>query len=77
MSKTYELVRGFFEKADRSCRRVGEHTLEVLRHLYLSADVHFPKLMKMIWGDWKEERGEADVPPVGRVGDDVSEDLPF
>ena len=56
----------------------------VLRQLYLSADWHFPKLMKLIWGDWQEDQERAGFGgPAGEAGtgagagEDASDDIPF
>lgn len=63
---------------------LAETLFYTLRQLYLSADWHFPKLMKLIWGDWQEDqvraegRDEAGEAGTGTgTGGDGSEDIPF
>lgn len=41
----------------------SEVFFSLLQHLYRSADVHFPRLMKLVWGDWTDvESGAPDGP---------------
>jgi hypothetical protein len=68
-----------------------EAFFSVLRQLYGSADARFPRLMKLIWGDWREGEAEASrdglTPPenayntgtAGTAGNtpEGQEDLPF